>query len=151
MAIQHSYKHLRSTSSFLRISCESEFRTMRSMRTIIFFVRSYVTIAILVVPCTNCSRSAYTNHEYCSCHQCVKYTCPCEWDKYSDPVVNYVQTTRDSRGLVHTGTHPPALSRRVHDEFTNSSRTVVVTKILHISKFSFRQARSHDRFTHTSR
>ena len=30
-----------------------------------------------------------------SCQQCVKYTWPCE---FSDPVVNYVQTTREFNG-----------------------------------------------------
>ena len=31
---------------------------------------------------------------------------------------------RDSRGLARTGTHPPALSRQVYDEFTNSLHIV---------------------------
>ena len=39
---------LRSTSTFLRIPYESEFRTMWSISTIIFCVRSYVTIALLL-------------------------------------------------------------------------------------------------------
>ena len=49
----------------------------------------------------------------------------------SDRDENYARTTReldvavsDSRGMARTGTHPPALSRRVHDELTNSSRKV---------------------------
>ena len=33
-------------------------------------------------------------------------------------------TLRDTRDMLRIGTHNPALSRRVHDEFTNSSRTV---------------------------
>ena len=33
-------------------------------------------------------------------------------------------TLRDTRDMVRIGTHNPALSRRVHDEFTNSSRMV---------------------------
>ena len=91
----------------------------------------------------NCSYHAQTVREVrrpvvnSSLHQCVKYTWSCEARPHCDAhqFVNMSWTTReldvccswtlrDTRDMVRIGTHNPALSRRVHDEFTNSSHIV---------------------------
>ena len=60
----------------------------------------------------------------------------------------------DSRGMARTGTHPPASSRHVQEQFAHSSRPG--REILSWPKFwTFQNscpdmARSHDGFTHTS-
>ena len=95
----------------------------------------------LYIYIVNCSCHAQTVREVCrlvvnsSLHQCVKFT----WREKAQPHCDAHQsmnmswtsreldvscswTLRDTRDMVRIGTHNPALSRRVHDEFTNSSR-----------------------------
>ena len=74
----------------------------------------------------------------CSCHHCVKNTRPFEWEKSAtgswfmrELLMNSTWAVRelfvavcDTRCMACTGTHPPVLSRRVHDQFTTSSRIV---------------------------